>query len=565
MNPCLLIPIYNHGQTIRFTVEQLSRYELPIFVVDDGSDSATQAVLVSLAIEFSRLRLFRLPENAGKGAAVIRGLREAFAAGFSHALQIDADGQHDTADVPRFLDVGSAHPAAVVCGRPIYDASIPKGRLYGRAITHFWVGVETLSFKVSDAMCGFRLYPLATTCALIDRVELPTRMDFDIEILVRLVWAGLRCENVETRVVYPTDGVSHFDLLRDNLRISKMHTRLTFEMLLRLPKLLWQKSHRCSSGGHWSRLAERGSLIGLHTVFACYRLLGARAARWMLYPIVGYFFLTGRTARNASLDYLRRVSGKNGGRTSTSGWRASFLHMLAFGQSGLDKLAAWMGELNHVPVEFPNRTEFDRLAATGRGVVLIGSHLGNLEMTRALATQQHKVTVNAVVFSDHAMRFNSLLQQVNADFGVNLIQVSHLGPDTAIALKTKIEQGEWVVIVGDRTPPAEASRSRVTAVDFLDAPAPFAHGPFILASLLDCPAYLFFCLRGKTGYTIHLEHFAERVELPRSQRRERLDDYIRRYARRLEHHCLNAPEQWFNFYDFWQQGAGSSVVFSDKV
>ena len=565
MKPCLLIPIYNHGQTIRFTVEELSRYELPIFVVDDGSDLATQTVLATLALEFPLLQLFRLPHNAGKGAAVMRGLREAFAAGFSHALQIDADGQHNAADVPRFLEVGSAHPEAVVCGRPIYDTSIPKGRLYGRAITHFWVGVETLSFKVSDAMCGFRLYPLDATCALIDRVDLPTRMDFDIEILVRLVWAGLRCENVETRVVYPPDGVSHFDLLRDNLRISKMHTRLSFGMLFRLPKLLWQKSGRCSSGDHWSRLAERGTLLGLRTVFVCYRLLGARAARWMLYPVVGYFFLTGRAARAASLDYLRRVGERKGNGIPAPGWRASYRHMLAFGQSGLDKLAAWMGELDRVPVDFPNRAEFDRLAATGRGVVLIGSHLGNLEMTRALANQQRQVTINAVVFSDHALHFNSLLQQINSDFGVNLIQVSQLGPDTAIALKAKIDQGEWVVIVGDRTPPAEASRSRVTAVDFLGAPAPFAHGPFILASLLECPAYLFFCLREKTGYTIHLEPFAERVELPRSQRRERLADYIQRYARRLEYHCLNVPEQWFNFYDFWQHDVASPVVSTDKA
>ena len=554
-SPCLLIPIYNHWRSIRATVERLSGYELPIFIVDDGSDVTTQQVLAALAGEFPSIRLFRLPQNGGKGAAVMCGMREALAAGFTHALQIDADGQHDAKDVPRFLELGAANPQALICGRPVYDASVPKGRLYGRYLTHFWVCVETLSLSITDSMCGFRLYPLAVTCALIDRVRIPTRMDFDIEILVRLAWAGMTFISVDTRVIYPEDGLSHFDMLRDNLRISKMHTRLTCGMLLRLPWLLWQRlSGKRAAGEHWSRLAERGSVLGLKTVFACYRFLGERAAQWLLYPITGYFFLTGREARAASLDYLRRVHRLNG--LAAPGWRDSFRHMLAFGQSGLDKLAAWLGELNGRQINFPDRPELLRLIASGRGAVLIGAHLGNLEMMRALAVNEQLATVNAVVYTEHAQRFNEMLKQANADFGVNLIQVSHLGPDTAILLKDKVEQGELVVIVGDRTPPAERSSGRVSRVEFLGEEAPFAQGPFILASLLDCPVYLFFCLREKSenshSYRIHLELFADRIDLPRRMRLPRLQEYMQRYAKRLEHHCLQAPEQWFNFYDFWQ-------------
>lgn len=559
-SPCLLIPIYNHGAAIRGTVRRLAGYGLPILIVDDGSDDATQAALAALAADFPQVRLFRLPQNEGKGGAVMRGLREARRAGFSHALQIDADGQHEAADVPRFLALGAAHPAALICGKPVYDASVPRGRLYGRYVTHFWVCVETLSLNVTDSMCGFRLYPLHATCALIDRVTIPKRMDFDIEILVRLAWEGVELRSVDTRVTYPADGVSHFDMLRDNLRISKMHTRLTCGMLLRLPLLAWRKLHDGrSEDGRWWRLAERGSVLGLKTVFACYRLLGARAARWLLYPVVGYFFLTGRRARAASLAYLRRVHCRNG--LAEPGWRDSFRHMLAFGQSGLDKLAAWLGEFSKPAggrqVDFPNRAEFERLVSSGRGAVLIGAHLGNLEMTRALAVSERQATVNAVVYTDHAQRFNDLLRQANADFGINLIQVSQLGPETAILLKDKVDNGELVVIVGDRTPPAESGSGRVSRVDFLGEPAPFAQGPFILASLLDCPVYLFFCLREGEGYRIHLEPFAERIELPRRERAERLQGYLQQYAQRLEHYCLRAPEQWFNFYDFWQPAAAS--------
>jgi len=213
-------------------------------------------------------------------------------------------------------------------------------------------------------------------------------------------------------------------------------------------------------------------------------------------------------------------------------------------------------------IDFPSQGEFERLLASGRGAVLIGSHLGNLEMTRALAVSEGRAKINAVVYTEHAQRFNALLMQVSADFGVNLIQVSQLGSDTAILLKEKIDQGELVVIVGDRTPTSGGGRSRVSPVEFFGAPAPFAQGPFILSHLLDCPVYLFFCLREGEDYRIYLEPFAERIDLPRQQRQERLQGYMQQYARRLEHYCLKAPEQWFNFYDFWRQAAASS---SDKA
>lgn len=553
--PCLLIPIYNHGQSIRRTVSRLARHAQPVIVVDDGSNPATQRALSALAEEFDDIRVLRRPVNGGKGAAVMDGLRAARELGFSHALQIDADGQHDADDVPRFLELGALHPEALVCGQPIYDNSMPRGRRYGRHITHFWVGVELLGSGGADSMCGFRLYPLEESCTLIDEVSIPTRMDFDTEMMVRLAWRGVPLLNVPTRVVYPDDGVSHFDLFRDNVRISRMHTRLVFGMLRRLPCLLRRKMRgdgKARRAAHWAALAERGSLLGLWTVFACYRLLGRRAARLLLYPVVGYFFLTGRKAREASHDYLGRVAAyrSSGPRP---GWRESFRHMLAFGEAGLDKLAAWADPARQVPVDFPARAEFERLVASKQGAVLIGSHLGNLEMSRALAAVDTRIPVNAVVFTDHALRFNSVLARANANFGVNLIQVTHLGPETAIELKAKVERGELVVIVGDRTPVAERSGHRVSDAEFLGQPAPFAHGPFILASLLDCPVYLFFCLRDGDRFRLHFEAFAERIDLPRKSRVERLEAYIRQYAKRLEHYCLMAPEQWFNFYDFWRK------------
>jgi predicted LPLAT superfamily acyltransferase len=555
-SPCLLIPIYNHKDAIGATVAALAPYGLPIYVVDDGSDQATRATLARLAAHEPLIRLHRLAVNSGKGAAAMAGMRLALADGHSHALQIDADGQHNPADVPRFLACARAMPQAVVAGKPVYDDSVPRGRLYGRYITHFWVWIETLSFAIGDSLCGFRLYPLAATCALIERVALPTRMDFDTEIIVRLFWDGLPVQNLETRVTYPAGGLSHFDMWRDNLRISAMHTRLTLGMLPRLPRLLWRHLAPSDSGPgrHWSRMAEAGTELGLRGALTCYRLLGRRGARALLVPVSAYFYCTRPLARRASRNFLQRVAQRLG--QPAPRWTDSFRHMLAFSWSALDKVAAWSGRLDNVPVAFNGRAEFDAMLASGRGALLIGSHLGNLDMTRALARGHSDSIVTAVVFTRHAENFNRMVASVNPAFCQNLLHVSDFGPDTAIILRNKIERGELVVIVGDRTPPA--MNGRTTTVDFLGAPAPFAQGPMILASLLECPVYLFFCLPQGDGYRIEFEPFAQQVSLSRKRRRQDLQVWVQRYAQRLEAHCLSAPLQWFNFHDFWEQDMHAS-------
>jgi predicted LPLAT superfamily acyltransferase len=304
---------------------------------------------------------------------------------------------------------------------------------------------------------------------------------------------------------------------------------------------------------HWSQLVERGSALGIRIAAACYRLIGERAAKLLLYPVVGYFLVTGAAARRASRDYfarLQRFAGEGAG-TPAPGWATSFRHMMAFAESALHKLAAWMGRGGTLNVEFPDRARLDALLASGKGALLVGAHLGNLEMTRALASGERRVAVNAVIYSEHAPAFQQVLAAANPEFAVNLIHVTRIGPETSIVLKEKVERGELLVIVGDRTPPAE--NGRVCSVDFLGAPADFAQGPFVLASLLECPVYLFFCLREGDSYRMYLEPFAERVELPRKERDAALREYVRRYARRLEEHCLRYPYQWFNFYDYWQQ------------
>jgi predicted LPLAT superfamily acyltransferase len=562
---CIVIPIYNHKEAITATVANLVVHGLPLFVVDDGSDEATRQVLAALAQHHAnQLTLLRLPVNGGKGAAVMAGLRAARAAGYTHALQIDADGQHETADVPRFLDASHANPHAVILGSPVYDASVPKSRLYGRYLTHVWVWIETLSFAIRDSMCGFRLYPLDVAYALIDTVKLGTRMDFDIEILVRLHWRRVEFIAIPTPVTYAADGVSHFDVLWDNVRISRTHTRLVAGMLARLPVLLLHKltprrAARSVNQGEaaWWRIAERGSRLGMALLALGCKTIGPRLTAWWLHPIVAYFLLTGRPARDASRRYFEQLGQASAQQdTPRPGWLSAYRHMLAFAQSGFDKLTAWSGHVEPADVCFHDTGALDALLASGQGALVIGSHLGNLEMARALATRGAKTKVTAIVYTEHARRFNNVLASANRDFSQHLLEVNDFGPETAMMMQERVARGELLVIVGDRTPAHESGRT--TNAQFLGAPAPFAQGPYVLAHALECPVYLFFCLKERASYRLYFEPFAERIELPRRDRAQHLAAWAQRYATRLEHYCRKAPYQWFNFFDFWARPSGGA-------
>ena len=239
MNCCVIIPVFNHGGAIGAVAHAVRTLGLPCILVDDGSNAACAAVLDQLVNDHAAaFTLQRLNPNQGKGAAMLAGFRVARSMGFSHALQIDADGQHDVGDIPAFIELAQRYPHHLICGRPVYDESVPRVRLYGRYLTHFLVFVNTLSRDIRDSMCGFRVYPLDATMRLIDQVKIATRMDYDIDIAVRLYWSGVDVINHDTPVTYPSDGVSHFRMARDNARITRIHAVLFVGMLARLPQLL---------------------------------------------------------------------------------------------------------------------------------------------------------------------------------------------------------------------------------------------------------------------------------------------------------------------------------------
>ncbi|WP_318517930.1 glycosyltransferase family 2 protein [Photobacterium leiognathi] len=550
-NPCFLIPCYNHGATVPAVIDALTSYGFPIIIVDDGSELTTRKILSEQA-KRPNITIVTLPKNQGKGGAVITGIKQADLLGFSHALQIDADGQHDLTALPKLLEASQAHPEALISGQPIYDDSVPKSRLYGRYATHIWVWIETLSFNIKDSMCGFRSYPIRSIINVINHNKLGLRMDFDTEVMVRFYWDNGDIRFIDTKVIYPEDGISHFDALWDNVKISWMHTKLFFGMLPRIPKLIKRKS---TDQQHWSSHAERGTILGIKTLLAVYSLLGRKAFNVLLKAVMGYYYLTGKKARKASEDYLEQLENyASDNQLALPAKLNSYDHLLSFGHTMLDKLVAWKGDYSENNLTIHGDEHFNELAKRQQGIVVLGSHLGNLELCRALSSRHPDIKINALVFTEHAERFNAVLKAINPDSDLNLIQVNELGADTAIMLQQKVEQGEWVVIVGDRT--SVTKEQRVVWADFLGKPAPFPQGPFILASVLKVPVYTLFGLRDDSQATPHFdvyfEPFSEQLILPRKIRETALQETVQQYASRLESYTIKAPLQWYNFFNFWQ-------------
>jgi len=542
MKICAIIPSYNHYTRIADIIERLKREKLPVFIIDDGSDEPARSALALLHDESHNVIIQRFNTNQGKGAAVLEGFQLAFDRDFTHAVQIDADNQHDLDALLRLLELATANPEALISGEPIYDESIPKSRKIGRWVTHVWVWIETLSLRITDSMCGFRVYPLAAVKRLLAEESVGHRMQFDTDIMVRLFWRGVPPIMVPVKVTYPPDNTSNFDLWRDNWCISMMHTRLFLTMLFRLPGILAHRPPNLNPQ-HWANIHERGTYWGLRFCITAYRLLGPTGCQIVMTPIVLYFYLMGSPQRMASRQFLTRALKREP--TFLEGYN----HYMNFAMRMLDTLNAWAGEFPADRIQSTDPAELTRIEHDPRGGLFIVAHLGNTDVAHAVLDKKTQDRITILAHTSHAQNYNRMLQKLHPGTAANILQVTEIGPETIIDLKQRVERGEWIVIAGDRIPVLNKENS--VAVPFLGNKASFPQGPWILGALLECPVYLLFCLKDGPSYHLTMEQFAERLDIPRNTREESLKAYVAKYAERLEHYTLMAPLQWYNFYDFW--------------
>ena len=294
-------------------------------------------------------------------------------------------------------------------------------------------------------------------------------------------------------------------------------------------------------GKNWLEVHEVGSVFWLRSLFRVCTAFGRPAARAIVRMVAFYYVLLGRRARHASREFWLRLTGRR------PSWRELYAHILHFAQCTLDRVFLVRGFIHHFEVTETGYEHLEGLARDGRGAMLFGAHLGSFEVMRA-ASHRVDLQLNIVGYFDNAPMINAFLQDLNPGLTARVLNVEPGNATFILRLKERVEAGELVAIMADRT----GLNDKTVPVDFLGARTELPAGPFILVSLLACPVYIVFGLyRGDNLYDLHCEPFAERLDLPRGRRAEALAEHAQRFAGRLEHYVRIEPRNWFNFYDFW--------------
>jgi predicted LPLAT superfamily acyltransferase len=303
----------------------------------------------------------------------------------------------------------------------------------------------------------------------------------------------------------------------------------------------------------WLTVAERGSVLGMYFIVGCYRVFGRRVCSYLVVPVVGYFFLTGRAARRASRDYLARLhrwSQRHGqGVARAPGWLDSFRHFHQFALNIIDRVSFFVGDTGDFETVVHGREHLERLARAGRGALVLSAHLGSFDALRLVA-DEGGVRLNVAMFLRNARMINAVFTRLNPSRALRIIDLERASPRSVFDIRACLQRGEFVGMLADRV--GVRDDTRVSWVPFLGERAAIPHGPFLLASMLKCPVLLMIGLRvGHTTYEVFVEPLADEIALPAADRVGALDALARRYVDRLEHYCLRAPYQWFNFYQFW--------------
>ncbi len=304
------------------------------------------------------------------------------------------------------------------------------------------------------------------------------------------------------------------------------------------------------SARHWASIGESTFVSGIWFMVGVHRLLGRRVFRLFLLPVVAWYWLAKPIARNASGQYLSRLQASRGALGHAPGARDEFRHLMTFAETVLDKTLAISGRYDKAVVDFQGQDELLAARDAGMGAVLVTAHMGCLEVLQAAANRREGLRITILVHTAHAQRFNRILGQLNPGTEVRLVQVTDFSPATVMMLADRVAAGEFVAIAGDRVP---VQGDRVVRVPFLGVDAPLPIGPYLLASLLGCPAFLIGCLHHGDGYRVRVQKLADRVVLPRADREGALKAYAAVFAGWLEAQLAQSPFDWFNFYPFWDQ------------
>lgn len=304
-----------------------------------------------------------------------------------------------------------------------------------------------------------------------------------------------------------------------------------------------------SKSFHWAEISEAGSIWGMRFLILCYKIGGRCLFKFFLAPVIAYFFVFRTTNRRASLDFIRRIKKYLPDYRHRNIYILSLLHFWNFGLAIIDKLAVWMGQTPHRESTSYDGDIITRLCERRQGAILLVSHLGNFEICRELSSRRRHFRLTILMHTKHAKNINTLLEQQQQNQDIEVIQVTEISPATAMMLSERLERGEFIAISGDRV--AIDNPGSNVPVSFLGDRACLPAGPFILAAILKAPLVSIFCLQKQNRYHIYFDWISEKVETSRQRRQQTIKQLAQSYADLMEHYCLGAPLQWFNFYDFW--------------
>lgn len=533
-----LIPFYNHPARIKQLVSELKKHDLPIIIVDDGSDSASKAVLNSL----EGVNILTREQNGGKGAAMKDGFKFGLENGFSHLFQIDADSQHDLSVISEFLACSKKEPKKLICAAPVYDESAPKARVYGRKITNFWIYINTLGADIKDGMCGFRIYPLKELETAIFKSK-TDRMEFDTEILVNAHRSGVKMKWIDIRVFYEKGGVSHFKILRDNALISLMHAKY----FLTMPKFAFDRLTGSKSDKMWWQKHERGGKNLLNLTLFLTKYTPKFLLNFLIKIVVFFYYVTSKKERENIKKFrenLAKFAGKECIKDSSV-----FSNFYEFGVAICDKFRVWRGEITLEEIRAVNlQTIQNELINAKRGQVILTAHLGNIEICKALSTKVGGLDMVILAYDKNTREFAETIAKISGK-SVRVMLVNELDVEAMLELKNIVDSGIHIGIMGDRVP---ISGDKFSEVSFLGQSAKFNYGPYLIAGILGVGVSSLWCQKMGDKFDIELIKIADQIKLFRDKQAS-VKPYLEAYVRELEKRCVQTPSQWFNFFDFWGQ------------
>ena len=532
--PLVVIPSKDNAGTVGQVAASCRAQGLDVVVVDDGSDDGTGEA----ARAVPGVTVLTHPVNLGKGAALNTAFHHAWARGFTHALCLDADGQHDPADLPRFVAACRADPWAIQAG--VRDMGTAPGRSqFGRRFSNWWTWVET-GHHLGDTQCGYRAYPLEPVLSL---GLGDGRYEWEVEVLVRALWRGIAVRDIACGVFYPPEDErrSSFRPFWDNLRISLLNTRLC----LIHAWSPWTWINRIPPPGAAWRGRHLGNLWGWSFFLGMIRLLGRRPTYAAMAVMASFYLLFAGSHRAGVLAYLRRARAA-GVRVST-GWAGAWRVFFAFACSLVDRFAL----LARGPEGFRivhEDTARAKEVLRERGAIFLTAHLGNPDLgAMALQTVEYQRPVHVLQFTAGDDPYMALLRRYLGPQAPRVISLNEGAELASLEAIRALRAGGILALKGDRV-----VDERTVEVSLLGAPARLPTGPFLLAALSGAPLFVLGCFKeGPDAYRVIAGEPWELRFSTRAGREAELAAWAQRFAAQLEAWIRRYPTQWYNFHDPW--------------